>query len=237
MDLALSVTSRVPTETAAGPPGPASEESSWKNTWNWNLPDAAYGTLVLDIREGRVSSELRSQGTLMAEFDRHSTHKELCTGFNYAYRAGLSRPPATQTQQTSTAPSKPSAPGPSKGPGPVASSESNTKPGSPVGPRPGNGAGGPKGKKEGKAGSDSAAKAAEGPKEPTDAPVGLPARQNSKGARGKGSGSGGENNHSWAEASSGGEGTPTGGSGGDFRGGRGGRGRGRGNRVSLSIPS
>ncbi|KAI0772548.1 hypothetical protein BD413DRAFT_612688 [Trametes elegans] len=44
------------------------EESAWKNCWNWNLCDAAYGSLVLDIKDGRVSAELKSQG------------------FNYAYR-------------------------------------------------------------------------------------------------------------------------------------------------------
>ncbi|EST06821.1 protein of unknown function DUF2433 [Kalmanozyma brasiliensis GHG001] len=63
---ALAVANRVaPTATATGA---ASEEPAWKNTWNWNLPDAAYGNLVLSIRDGRVSAETRSQG------------------FNFAYR-------------------------------------------------------------------------------------------------------------------------------------------------------
>lgn len=44
--------------------GAAIEETAWKNCWNWNLPDAAYGSLVLDIRDGRVGSEIKSQGTL-----------------------------------------------------------------------------------------------------------------------------------------------------------------------------
>ncbi len=39
------------------------EELIWKNTWNWNLCDAAFGHLILDIKEGRVSAELKSQGT------------------------------------------------------------------------------------------------------------------------------------------------------------------------------
>ncbi|KIS65848.1 uncharacterized protein UMAG_06226 [Mycosarcoma maydis] len=57
---ALAVANRVaPTSTATGA---ASEEPAWKNTWNWNLPDAAYGHLVLSIRDGRVSAETKSQG-------------------------------------------------------------------------------------------------------------------------------------------------------------------------------
>nr|CDI56775.1 ser thr protein phosphatase [Melanopsichium pennsylvanicum 4] len=63
---ALAVANRTaPTATATGA---ASEEPAWKNTWNWNLPDAAYGNLVLSIRDGRVSAETKSQG------------------FNFAYR-------------------------------------------------------------------------------------------------------------------------------------------------------
>ncbi|SAM86362.1 uncharacterized protein UBRO_08823 [Ustilago bromivora] len=63
---ALAVANRVaPTATATGA---ASEEPAWKNTWNWNLPDAAYGNLVLSVKDGRVSAETKSQG------------------FNFAYR-------------------------------------------------------------------------------------------------------------------------------------------------------
>jgi hypothetical protein len=61
LDKALSVIDRVPPSQGlnAVPPG---EEPAWKNCWNWNLCDAAYGTLVLDVKEGRVSAELKSQG-------------------------------------------------------------------------------------------------------------------------------------------------------------------------------
>lgn len=65
---ALAVTNRVPPLTTAT--GAAGEEPAWKNTWNWNLPDAAYGSLVLELKEGRVSAEMKSQG------------------FNFAYRKG-----------------------------------------------------------------------------------------------------------------------------------------------------
>lgn len=37
-------------------------ESSFKNTWNFNLPDAQFGSLVLDIKDGRIAEEMRSQG-------------------------------------------------------------------------------------------------------------------------------------------------------------------------------
>jgi len=70
LDKALSVIERIP--PPSNQPGPnghmPGEEPAWKNCWNWNLCDAAYGSLVLDIRDGRVSAELKSQG------------------FNYAYR-------------------------------------------------------------------------------------------------------------------------------------------------------
>lgn len=61
LDKALSVVERVP--PVAGPGGgPPGEEPAWKNCWNWNLCDAAYGSLVLDVKEGRISAELKSQG-------------------------------------------------------------------------------------------------------------------------------------------------------------------------------
>lgn len=79
---ALAVANRIPTSNLSGG-GAAIEETAWKNCWNWclrflafcfpastdrlghrrNLPDAAYGSLVLDIREGRIGSEMKSQGT------------------------------------------------------------------------------------------------------------------------------------------------------------------------------
>ena len=55
LDKALSVVEKLP-------PAGGAEEASWKNCWNWNLCDAAYGSLVLDVKDGRVSAELKSQG-------------------------------------------------------------------------------------------------------------------------------------------------------------------------------
>lgn len=70
LDKALSVIERIP--PPLNQPGPngqlPTEEPAWKNCWNWNLCDAAYGSLVLDIRDGRVSAELKSQGMLLPNF-------------------------------------------------------------------------------------------------------------------------------------------------------------------------
>ncbi|KAJ4468728.1 hypothetical protein J3R30DRAFT_1598991 [Lentinula aciculospora] len=88
LDKALNVVERIPPPLGPGgaPTGmtPAKEalaaqdEPMWKNCWNWNLCDAAYGSLILDVREGRISAELKSQG------------------FNYAYRRSATVP-ATPT--------------------------------------------------------------------------------------------------------------------------------------------
>ena len=66
LDKALSVIERLPpTQPSSGPGATATgEEPAWKNCWNWNLCDAAYGSLVLDVKEGRVSAEMKSQGML-----------------------------------------------------------------------------------------------------------------------------------------------------------------------------
>jgi hypothetical protein len=64
LDKALSVVERLPPAQPSTGPGAAAtgEEPAWKNCWNWNLCDAAYGSLVLDVKEGRISAELKSQG-------------------------------------------------------------------------------------------------------------------------------------------------------------------------------
>ncbi|GAA5974820.1 hypothetical protein JCM5350_001311 [Sporobolomyces pararoseus] len=78
---ALAVANRVSAQ-APVQGGPAAEETAWKNCWNWNLPDAAFGSLVLDIKEGRIGSEMKSQG------------------FNFAYRSA----PASSSAHPSSAP-------------------------------------------------------------------------------------------------------------------------------------
>ena len=65
LDKALSVIERLPPAQPSSGPGATAtgEEPAWKNCWNWNLCDAAYGSLILDVKEGRVSAELKSQGS------------------------------------------------------------------------------------------------------------------------------------------------------------------------------
>lgn len=38
------------------------EELIFKNMWNFNLPDAAFGWVLLDIKDGRVSAVTKAQG-------------------------------------------------------------------------------------------------------------------------------------------------------------------------------
>ena len=64
LDKALNVIGRLPPAQPSSGPGATAtgEEPAWKNCWNWNLCDAAYGSLILDVKDGRISAELRSQG-------------------------------------------------------------------------------------------------------------------------------------------------------------------------------
>ncbi|OJD30350.1 ser thr protein phosphatase [Diplodia corticola] len=70
LKLALDIVEKMPTIANGGNPfgghvGPATgqiDESAFKNMWNFNLADAAYGWLVLDIDQGRIGTEMRAQG-------------------------------------------------------------------------------------------------------------------------------------------------------------------------------
>lgn len=71
LNLALEIVGKMPTVANGGnpfggpAPGPQSgviDESAFKNMWNFNLADAAYGWLVLDIDNGRIGTEMRAQG-------------------------------------------------------------------------------------------------------------------------------------------------------------------------------
>ncbi|KIY45172.1 hypothetical protein FISHEDRAFT_49959 [Fistulina hepatica ATCC 64428] len=84
LEKAMTVMEKVPPAPHTGVP--VTEEPAWKNCWNWNLCDAAYGSLILDIREGRVSAELKSQG------------------FNYAYRRTATHSGQTPSRQSSALP-------------------------------------------------------------------------------------------------------------------------------------
>ena len=51
----------VPGQNVQGTGG-AVDESAFKNMWNFNLADAAYGYLVLEVDSGRIGTEMRAQG-------------------------------------------------------------------------------------------------------------------------------------------------------------------------------
>ncbi|KAG8710069.1 hypothetical protein FRC08_017668 [Ceratobasidium sp. 394] len=135
LENALAIIERVPPPAPTGPnptgaiPG---EEPAWKNCWNWNLCDASYGSLVLDIKDGRISAELKSQG------------------FNYAYRKN--NQPQLQAQgtnnlSTTRPPTTTGSPAPNPtatlnkakpdGQGTKPATPAGTKPATPAGTKPG----------------------------------------------------------------------------------------------------
>ncbi|KAL1955713.1 hypothetical protein VTO42DRAFT_8185 [Malbranchea cinnamomea] len=72
LDNALDIVQKMPTIANGGNPfgGPVAaanaggqvDESAFKNMWNFNLADAAFGYLVLEIENGRIGTEMRAQG-------------------------------------------------------------------------------------------------------------------------------------------------------------------------------
>lgn len=76
LQFALELVGKMPAQATGGNPfggGPvngAVDESAFKNMWNFNLADAAFGWLVLDIDNGRIGTEMRAQG------------------FNFSHRSG-----------------------------------------------------------------------------------------------------------------------------------------------------
>ncbi|KAK3333371.1 hypothetical protein B0T19DRAFT_124184 [Cercophora scortea] len=103
---ALGVVEKMPTTAAGGNPfgGAAAgqsatalgqvDESAFKNMWNFNLADAAFGWLVLEIQDGRIGTEMRAQG------------------FNFSHRGAKQQTGGLQASSTvaATSPLAPSAP-------------------------------------------------------------------------------------------------------------------------------
>ncbi|RFU35117.1 Nucleoside-triphosphate phosphatase, partial [Scytalidium lignicola] len=94
---ALGIVEKMPSTAHGGNPfgGPVGgsnaaavgqvDESAFKNMWNFNLADAAFGWLVLEIQDGRIGTEMRAQG------------------FNFAHR-GAKQHPSHGAQPTPQAP-------------------------------------------------------------------------------------------------------------------------------------
>jgi len=93
---ALDIVQKMPTVANGGNPfgGPVAgqgaggvvDESAFKNMWNFNLADAAFGYLVLEIDAGRIGTEMRAQG------------------FNFAHRGVGAKPGMTQSVQSPVQP-------------------------------------------------------------------------------------------------------------------------------------
>ena len=72
LDNALDIVTKMPTVANGSNPfsqalpgqgtGGQVDESAFKNMWNFNLADAAFGYLVLEIEAGRIGTEMRAQG-------------------------------------------------------------------------------------------------------------------------------------------------------------------------------
>ena len=68
LHLALDLISKMPSNASGGnpfgggQPNGQIDESAFKNMWNFNLADAAFGWLVLDVDQGRIGTEMRAQG-------------------------------------------------------------------------------------------------------------------------------------------------------------------------------
>lgn len=124
LDKALHVVSRVPPQQPhIGPGGNATEEQAWKHCWNWNLCDVYNGSLVLDIKEGRISAELKSQGVFLFIL-QHSNIRDTdpsrfspSIGFNYSYRRSGTTA-ATPNSATSALPNANAPPSSTATPGP-----------------------------------------------------------------------------------------------------------------------
>lgn len=119
LQYAIEVIGKMPTVANGGNPfgggfgGPASgqvDESAFKNMWNFNLADAAFGWLVLDIDQGRIGTEMRAQG------------------FNFSHRGGKAPQRPLQSGAPSPAAAMPPTGGNLPTPGPPGAAPNATSP-------------------------------------------------------------------------------------------------------------
>lgn len=104
LDNALDVVHKMPSIANGGNPfgGPVAagnaagqvDESAFKNMWNFNLADAAFGYLVLEVEGGRIATEMRAQG------------------FNFAHRGGKPQAGGVAPPVTSGLPATTTSPAP-----------------------------------------------------------------------------------------------------------------------------
>ncbi|WFD21965.1 hypothetical protein MEQU1_000625 [Malassezia equina] len=90
LNQALQVALHVPQPVTAG----ANRDDAFKNLWQWNLPDASVGSLVLDISHGRVATEMRSQGVSFASRRSRAAAPPVKVALPSSARDKTSMPPA-----------------------------------------------------------------------------------------------------------------------------------------------
>ncbi|KAK3394924.1 hypothetical protein B0H63DRAFT_385092 [Podospora didyma] len=125
---ALEIVKKMPTTAAGGNPfggavaGQSTEalgqvdESAFKNMWNFNLADAAFGYLVLEVQDGRIGTEMRAQGFNFSH--RGTKQASQPTGIP-SNNAGINQlppsvPPSTQTAPASAVTQRQGQPGQAK---------------------------------------------------------------------------------------------------------------------------
>lgn len=122
---ALDLVQKMPTVANGGNPFGGSvgvpgsgqiDESAFKNMWNFNLADAAYGWLVLDIEAGRIGTEMRAQGFNFA----HRTGKASGQQQSGPTTASVAPPPPQNLTTRTQSQHPPVAMGANRGPPPVA---------------------------------------------------------------------------------------------------------------------
>ncbi|KAI5849740.1 hypothetical protein BZA05DRAFT_426050 [Tricharina praecox] len=128
LENALAFIEKMPTSANGGNPfgGPSAsnapgagqvDESAFKNMWNFNLADAAFGWLILEIEGGRIGTEMKAQG------------------FNFSHRGGKIPHPGYQQALPPSQPT-PIAPAVPLGPRKNVSNPARTSPPPPTGPSP-----------------------------------------------------------------------------------------------------
>lgn len=120
LQYAIDIVSKMPTVANGGNPfggfgGPASgqvDESAFKNMWNFNLADAAFGWLVLDIDQGRIGTEMRAQGFNFSHRGAKAPQRPAQAPAAAASAGGNLPTPAPPAAAASPVPSQPRAPAP-----------------------------------------------------------------------------------------------------------------------------
>lgn len=124
LQLAVQLVEKMPAGASGGnpfgggQPNGQVDESAFKNMWNFNLADAAFGWLVLDVDQGRIGTEMRAQG------------------FNFSHRGSKSqqRPQAVPSapSNSSMQPTGGNLPTPGQQPPPMAQQQARPPPQGPA---------------------------------------------------------------------------------------------------------